>query len=129
MGSRGDGLPGYVTRGGRASVRPPIRDRLSLHSRGDRLRTAELAAKALVASVFFVERWAGRLALALLISSGVVLLWDITVWLFKADWRTSSFIYPPAAFLLGGAAEIIRQKCDAWIMRKVEEDRVRRLQL
>lgn len=92
------------------------------------MRTAEFGAKALVAIVFFVERWAGRLALALLVTSCVVLVWDIAVWLFKADWRTSSFVYPPVAFLLGGAAALISEKCDAYIMRKVEEDRIRRLQ-
>ena len=95
---------------------------------GDELRTTELGAKALVAIVFFIERWAGRLALALLASSCVVLVWDIAVWLFKADWRTSSFIYPPVAFLLGCVLGMIREKCDTWIMREVEEDRARRLQ-
>jgi hypothetical protein len=91
------------------------------------LLTRELGAKALVATVFFVERWSGRLALGLIVSSCVVLVWDTAVWLFKADWRTSSFIYPPLAFLLGGAVGMIREKCDAWIMRNAEEDRARRL--
>jgi hypothetical protein len=78
--------------------------------------------------MFFLERWAGRLALVLLVSSGAVLVWDAAVWLFKADWRTSSFIYPPVAFLLGGAAEGVRQKSESWIARMVQADRSRRLQ-